>query len=257
MGSGGLLMSTTIAASPTLGASPKPQRVLPLLWEDEDYEMGESYIHVLTDEILHVCLEEFFSNDSTVRVFSNMNLYYTTPNDPEDKASPYVSPDLMVVRPHTRLPLEVASYRNDVDGPSPLLVAEILSQRSYQQRDLREKMDVYSILGISEYILIDVTGRFLRQKLRLLRLQPDGSWQEFQDSDGGITSRHGFRLVVETDGFLRVIDAATGRKLLRPREGESQKRELERQLREKEQAFDQRIRELEAELARLRQGGQA
>lgn len=235
-------MSIALTDSPKAEKTSTSKRVLPLLWEDEE-EMGESYIHVLTDEILHICLEEFFSKDPTVRVFSNMNLYYTTPNDPEDKASPYVSPDLMVVRPPTRLPLEVTSYRNDVDGPSPLLVAEILSQRSYQQRDLREKLDVYSILGIPEYIQIDVTGRFLRQKLRLLRLQSDGEWKEFTDADGGITSRLGFRLTVEEDGFLRVSDAKTGRKLIRPQEAGRVAQNLE-----------SRVQELEAELARLKQG---
>jgi len=242
---GGMPMSIALADSPKLGTTSTPQRVLPLLWEDEEYEMGESYIHVLTDEILHVCLEDFFLKDPTVQVFANMNLFYTTPNNPEDKASPYVLPDLMVVRPHARLPIEVASYRNEVDGPSPLLVAEILSQRSYQQRDLREKLDVYSILGISEYMLIDVTGRFLRQKLRLMRLRADGSWEESQDVDGGVTSRLGFRLIVEEDGLLRVIDAATGRRLIRPSEANRRAQELEN-----------RLDELEAELARLRQGGQ-
>jgi hypothetical protein len=57
-----------------------------------------------------------------------------------------------------------------------------------------------------------------------------------------VTSQLGFRLVVDADGLLRVIDTATGRRLLRPREGVDRAAELEA-----------RVRELEAELARLRQ----
>ncbi len=33
------------------------------------------------------------------------------------------------------------------------------------------------------------------------------TWQDEQDADGGITSRLGFRVVIENDGQLRVIDA--------------------------------------------------
>lgn len=213
-------------------------REMPIYFEDEGLEMGESNIHVLTDEILHVCVATLLAHAPDLQVFSNLNLYYTDPRFPDLFPPPYVSPDLMVVRPAALLPEAVASYHVGRDGPAPILTAEILSERSWQERDLGGKLDVYAMLGVSEYLVIDVTGRFLSRRLLRMRLATDGTWTEQQDPDGGITSDLGFRLVVEPDGHLRVIEASTGRRLARPSEA---------------LALQDRVLELEAELARLRQ----
>jgi len=246
---GGETRMPTSAANPYLPVTLPPAPVdpdsgLPLLWEEEDYETGESNIHVLTDEILHVCLQAFFANQPDVQVFSNLNLLYT--KHPDENTAPYISPDLMAVRPASPLPRELASYRIGTHGPAPFLVAEVLSERSYQQRDLRDKIEIYAKLGVAEYVVVDVTGRFLSERLMLRRLQPDRSWLELRDRDGGVTSQTEFRLVVEADGQLRVIDTSTGRKLIRPHEAESRARELER-----------RVQQLEAELARKKDAPQA
>ena len=125
-----------------------------------------------------------------------------------------------------------------------MLTVEILSERSHQQRDLDEKMTLYAKLGVAEYILVYVTGQFLPQRLLLKRLQPDRPWKDEQDPDGGGTSQLGFRLIIDTDGQLRVLDAITKRRYVRPLEAEQRIRELE--------AAQIRVHELEAELARLR-----
>jgi Uma2 family endonuclease len=189
---------------------------LPLLYEDEEEgEMGEANIHVLTEEICRNGLKAHLRGQRRYRVFSNMNLYYH-PRDPRA----YVSPDTMLVEPFKELGEVVSSYRIGVDGPAPKLTLEVLSARTAQQRDLDEKVIVYAKLGVEEYILVDVTGIYLPQRLLLKRLQPDGTWKDEQDPDGGVTSQLGFRLIIESDGYLRVLNAATGKRIARPDEAE-------------------------------------
>jgi Uma2 family endonuclease len=212
----------------------------PLLYEDEEEgELGEANIHVLTEEIFRNGLKAHLAGQPRYRVFSNMNLYY----HPTD-LKPYVSPDNMLVEPFRELGEDVSSYRVGVDGPAPLLTLEVLSARTAQQRDLTDKLIVYAKLGVKEYILVDVTGAYLRQRLLLKRLQPDGTWKDEQDPDGGVSSRLGFRLIIDTDGRLRMLDARTGKRYARPDEA-NMKAEALRQA-------EEQIRALEAELHRLR-----
>jgi hypothetical protein len=78
---------------------------LPILYEDdEEGDLGESNPHVVTDEILHVCVKAHLARRPEHQVFSNMNLYYQNPAAPEASPMPYVSPDIMVVRPFHSLP---------------------------------------------------------------------------------------------------------------------------------------------------------
>lgn len=238
MSGGGLAMPTTSMPLPAPAVPVLTDgREMPIYFEDEGLEMGESYIHVFTDEILHVGVRALLARVPDFQVFSNLNLIYTDPRFPDAFPPPYVSPDLMVVRPTARLPESVASYHVGRSGPAPVLTAEILSERSWQERDLGGKLDIYAMLGVREYCVIDVTGRFLRQRLLLMRLADDNTWTQHRDADGGISSNLGFRLVVEDDGHLRVIDSLTGRRLVRPSET---------------LALQDRVQELEAEIARLR-----
>jgi Uma2 family endonuclease len=218
---------------------------LPLLYEDDkEADLGESNPHVIADEILHVALTAHLASRPECRVYSNMNLYYYDVTSEEISALPYVSPDTMVVIPFQPLDETIRSYRIGRDGPAPVLTMEVLSERSHEQRDLNEKVTLYAKLGVAEYILVDVTGLYLPQRLLLKRLQPDRTWKDEQDPDGGVTSQLGFRLIIDTDGQLRVLDATTGRRYVRPLEAEMRIRELE--------AAEIRVHELEAELARLR-----
>ncbi len=228
---------------------------MPVLFEDEGQEeMGESNPHVISDEILHTGLRVHFLDRPRLRVYSNLNLYY----HPTERWA-YVSPDAMVVEPFRQLDEELTSYRLGEDGPAPLLAAEILSRRSFQQQDLTNKVRIYSDLRIPEYILVDVTGHFLPQRLLLKRLQADGAWRDEQDRDGGVSSELGFRLIIEPDGQLRVLNAVTREMYLRPLEGqaaararqqEAQARQEEARVRQQTEAENQRLRD---ELARLQQ----
>ena len=61
---------------------------------------------------------------------------------------------------------------------APILVGEILSFRTWQQGDLARKPRIYSSIGVEEYLVADVTGEMLEQRLLLLRSQPDGTWSD-------------------------------------------------------------------------------
>ena len=224
-------------------SDPVMQRIrpkgLPLLYGDEDFEMGESTIHTITAGILLYGLGFHFATQIAYRVFGDLNLYYS-----DDDPSLYLSPDVMVVKPPRPLPAQLTSYELGPYTPAPLFVGEVLSPRTWQQGDLTRKPMVYSDLGVAEYLLADVTGALLEQHLLLLRRQPDGLWTDEQDGDGGSTSRLGFRVVLEADGQLRVLDRKTGKRYARPDEAQAVADQLA--------TAQEHIRALEEELARLR-----
>jgi Uma2 family endonuclease len=203
---------------------------IPLLFEDDGFEnMGDSDVHTRTTATIFYGAGHHLSPRRQYRVFANLNLRYST-----NRRKPYISPDIMVVEPFETLPENIQSYSVGVDGPAPLFVTEVLSERTFQQRDLTDKPLIYAKLQVPEYAIVDVTGQFLSVHLLLKVLQPDGAWKDVRDADGGITSRLGFRITMDSDGQARIREARTGKPYARPDEAA------------------QRIRDLEMELARLR-----
>lgn len=225
---------------------PVLQRIRPkgMIWacEDEESRMGESTLHTLSVNALLYGLTFHFAALPGLRVFGNLNLYFST-----EYPNLFLTPDIMVVQPPRPLPVQVTSYRIGEQGPPPLQVAEVLSPRTYQEGDLTGKPLQYGEIGVDEYLLVDVTGEMLRQRLLLLRRQRGGGWRDEQDADGGITSRLGFRVVIGDDGLLRLIDTKTGEPYARPEEAQAEA-QARRQA-------EERNRALEEELARLRAAG--
>jgi Uma2 family endonuclease len=236
---------------------------LPIMYEDEGMEdMGDADVHTRTGDILLYGVEFHLASQPSYQVFWNLNLHHS-----QDEPEAYASPDLMVVEPHQQL-VNPNSYRIGHDGPVPVLVAEVLSERTFQQRDLTAKPVLYARLGIREYILLDVTGQFLQQRLLLKRLRPDGTWEDCQDPDGGVTSLLGFRIILDVDGQVRLLDARSGKRYARPTEAQTvadrlaaeakARRKAERAARTEakaRQVVEERNRALEEQLARLRSKG--
>src|SRR5437762_1329730 len=111
---------------------------LPVMYEDEGLEMGESLPHFSTEAILYFGLKAHVERAGlSLFVLPDMNLYYVE-DDPA-----YVSPDVMIV-PTADLPDDLTSYRIGRTGPAPILVIEVLSQRTAQQGDLSLKPDLYA-----------------------------------------------------------------------------------------------------------------
>jgi Uma2 family endonuclease len=196
---------------------------IPILYEDEEWDMGENNIHFLSDDILFNGIGAFLRETRpTLQVFSNLNLYYkTAPLHERTGSSPYVVPDVMVVEAHTPLPENTPSYTIGKEGPTPLLATETLSRSTADTRDLTDKPVIFAMLGIPEYILVDPTGKELPQRLILKRLQPNRTWKDEQDADGGVTSQLGFRVIWDEDGRLRVVNLATGWHYPRPDEADA------------------------------------
>jgi Uma2 family endonuclease len=206
---------------------------LPLIREDDPrWDMGEINLHALAEHILRYGIAAHLVPQPELCVFSNLNLYYQ-PRFP----TIYVSPDVMVVKPRNPRQEDVRTYVIGRDGPAPLAVAEVLSEESAEDSDLVGKAYIYSMIGVSEYILVDPSGEYLPERLLLKRLARSRQWKDHRDADGGITSRLGFRVVWETEHRLRVVDAKTGYRYVWPDKA------------------DQRIQALEAELARLKGQG--
>jgi Uma2 family endonuclease len=242
------------ANSPALdnGDLPIIAEDMPVMYEDEGQdEMGESQPHTQADQILSAAIATHLKGQYAV--YSNLNVYYHK----VDRWA-YVSPDIMAVKPTDALPQTIASYRIGANGPAPVLIIEILWRRSFQQQDLTNKPDIYARLGVAEYILVDSTGELLPQRLLLKRLQDDGTWLDAQDPDGGVTSRLGFRIVLENDDRPRLIETRTGKRYVRPDEAEAEaeaRRLAEAGLQaeaESRRLAELRLRQLEEELSRLR-----
>lgn len=200
---------------------------IPILYEDEELgEMGEAFFHTAINEILHAGLEAFVrERHPPLRACANLNLYYKEePLYERTKSKPYVSPDLMIVEPKVSEPEKMTSYTIDKEGPSPWFVEETLSPATGLSIDLNEKLRIYALLGIGEYVLIDPSGKYLPQRLLLKRLQPDRTWRDEQDPDGGVTSQLGFRIIFDEDGQVRVVDVLTGWKYTRPDEANDEAR---------------------------------
>jgi hypothetical protein len=232
--------STILERIQAIRDDPVLQRIRPkgMVWacEDEESRMGESTVHTLTLDILRWGVAFHFALTAEFRVLGNLNLCFSP-----ERPNLFLTPDLMVVKAPRSLPAQLTSYRIGEQGPAPLLVAEVLSPKTYEAGDLSGKPIQYGEIGIEEYLIADVTGELLKQPLLLLRRQPDGTWRDEQDEDGGVTSCLGFRVVIEGDGQLRVIDAKTGKRYARPGEA---------------QAAADRVRALQEELAR-RGGGES
>jgi Uma2 family endonuclease len=222
---------------------------MPLLYEDEEEgDMGDASWHTDAMDIALYGVMAHLRDRPELQVFANLNLYYST----RDRSA-YVSPDLMVAEPN-EVQVNVPSYRIGEQGPAPLLVGEVLSERTAQQGDRREKLPIYAGLGIREYILIDTTGRFLPERLLLKRLRRNRTWKDEQDADGGVTSRFEFRFIIDADNRLRVVDARAGAPYVRPDEAPARLDQLTVEVEARRKA-EERVRALEEELARLRGSG--
>jgi Uma2 family endonuclease len=230
------------------GATPVIAVDMPVLYEDEGQEeMGDARYHSTTQNNLYYALAAHFADRPGHEVLADMNLYY----HPIDLWA-YVSPDVMVVRPPVPLSPGLTSYRIGESGPAPVLTVEVLSRRTFQQGDLTMKPGLYADLGVSEYLLVDVTGVFLPERLLLKVLDSDKTWINVRDQGMGVESRtFGFAVQIELDGQVRVTNTVTGRPYPRPEEAaeEAQARAAaELALRRESEARQA----AEAELARLR-----
>ncbi|NJN66738.1 MAG: Uma2 family endonuclease [Chloroflexaceae bacterium] len=185
-------------------------------------------------------LRRYFEGRPDVYVSGNLFIYYL-----EGVPACVVAPDVFVVfgvGNHDR-----AIYQVWEEGKAPDLVIEITSKKT-RRKDEREKPRTYARLKVKEYFQYDPTGEYLVPALKGRRLDARGRYRPIAGRwlSGEVLALKsqvlGLELRLE-EGRLRLFDPSEERYLLTYREAE-----------EARQKAEARIRELEAEVARLRGG---
>jgi Uma2 family endonuclease len=209
--------------------------------------LGETEYHIAALVYLRVALQYFFRGRPDVYVANDMFLYYQE-GDPKLR----LAPDVMIVfgvSKHMR-----RTFKLWREAASPQVIIELASRRTWK-RDLEEKPALYAQLGVEEYYIFDPERRYVVPSLRGFRRRGSRLVARACAADGSLTSnRLGLRLVPE-GALLRLVDVATGERLLTAEEQvERATAEAERAAAETERAAaaEQRASEAEAELARLR-----
>ena len=204
----------------------------PVYYPKSDGEpMAETDTHRKQMMYLLDALEDYFRDDPNVYVAGNLFVYYEE-GDPTE----VVAPDVFVVRGVPKRDRRI--YQVWKEEKAPDVVFELTS-RGTRQKDLGSKKGVYEVLGVEEYFLFDPFGEYLTPRLVGFRLARWG-YRQIEDEEPLVSRVLGLELRVEGE-MLRLVDPATGEKLLTPLEAQEARRQAEAE-----------VERLRAELTRLR-----
>lgn len=215
-------------------------------YPSSDGKPMESDLH--RDEMWYAiqALKAHFRDVPDVYVSGNLFIYYV-----EGEPRYRVAPDTFVAKGVANAKDLRDFYKVWEEGQPPCFVLEITA-KSTQAEDLYEKKNLYRSLGIEEYFLYDPLQEYLSPTLQGFRLA-QGPGSEYRpiapEADGSLVSSV-LGVVFRREGQrLRLIDAKTGDPYLHSEESRAL-------LRDARQAAELAARQpqLEAELARLRQG---
>jgi Uma2 family endonuclease len=223
-----------------------------LIQEEIDYPdtdgepMAESDFQRKPLTYLVEALDLHFQTQPEVYVSGNLLIYYQ-PGNP--KAS--VAPDVFIVFGVQKRPRRI--YQTWVEGKAPQVIIEITSHTT-KTKDEKDKPLLYQRLGVTEYFQYDPTGDYLRPALRGRRLNELQQYQEMsiETLTNGTLSLTSPLLGLDLhlyQGQLRLFNPLNGDYLLTYAEAECARRTAEAQVQEAQA----KIKQLEAELARLRQ----
>jgi Uma2 family endonuclease len=175
-------------------------------------------------------LERFYSG-KRVYVSGNLLIYYEKGNPRKS-----VAPDTFVVK--NCKPGRREIFQTWKEGRTPNFILETTSKTT-RREDAGKKKTIYAQLNVGEYFLYDPRGDWLNPPLQGFRLVAGAYEPILPEADCSIISQElGVRFVLE-DGDLAMFDVATGERLLSQRE--------------RAENAEQRAKELEDELARLRE----
>ncbi len=232
--------------------------------ESDGQPMGETPVHQSWIIRLLNLFQQRYRALPQVYVASDLMVYYT-PGNIHD----VFVPDLIVLLKSDRRERRVLKLWEERHAPN--LVMEVTS-RSTRASDGSSKRDLYARLGIVEYFLFDPLQEGRMPSLQGYRLSDLGRYQAIEsDSQGRLCSEQtGVAFSINTELQLVLHDLETGELLLtdaedaerrveverlakeserRAKEAERRAKEAERQARLQAEA---RVRELEAEIKRLR-----
>lgn len=197
--------------------------------ESDGQPMGESDLH--RDWMFQIIerLKRRYAGQQ-VYVTGNLIFYYV-----EGDSKQCIVPDAFVVlgaSPHRR-----KIYKLWEEQRVPSVVFEVTSS-STRWNDLEQKPELYARLGIQELFLYDPTAEYLEPSLQGHRLEGDGYTPITSDAEGALVSEQlGIRLLL-AEGDLVMRDQQTN--------------EIIKSAAEAAEAAEEKVRELEAELARRR-----
>ncbi len=233
--------------------------------ESDGKPMAESPEHLEVMLSLIASLQAYFAARQDVYVAGNQFLYWVEGN-PRQR----VAPDVYVVFGVPRRPWR-ATWKVWETGKAPDLIIELTSP-STASEDLGRKYQLYQRLKVGEYVLIDVKHEYLKEPLNLYRLKGN----EYQRVPNEHPCSEEWRVHSELLGLTFVLLPGEGgyqvrlwepqreRWLPNPVEVAEQYELAQHQMRELEQRFaresqaraklEERVRELEEELRRLKEG---
>ncbi|MGC8784083.1 MAG: Uma2 family endonuclease [Armatimonadota bacterium] len=214
--------------------------------------MAESPEHLQVMLALIATLQAYFANRQDVYVAGNQFLYWIEGN-PRQR----VAPDVYVAFGVPKRPWR-ATWKVWEVGKAPDVIIE-LSSPSTAAEDLGRKYQLYQRLGVGEYLLIDVKHEYLKEPLNLYRLV-NGEYQRVPNDHPSPEEWCVYSQLLEltfvlTPGEgsydLRLWEPQSERWLPNPFEV-AEEYELTRRY---AQSLEQRVRQLEEELRRLKEGG--
>jgi Uma2 family endonuclease len=181
--------------------------------ETDGKPMAETDVHIDVLIYLREALRDHFRDDPRVYVAGPMLLYYE-----EGNPAACVAPDVFVVQGVAKA--ERRTYQLWEEGQPPVAVFEITS-RATRLEDLGTKRALYAILRVREYFLYDPLGEYLQPPLQGYRLQEEEYQRMLPGGEGELISQElGLELRVE-EGMLRLVNPATGARLLTPAEAQA------------------------------------
>lgn len=210
-------------------------------------EVTQSEPHFKFLILLATLLRGHYEFRDDVLVTGDMKILWGIPGLPDP------SPDIAVI-PGVRQKDDPSRGSFDVlkEGARPCLIIEVVSAADPEVRrnDYENKVEIYQQAGIAEYLILDPPTPTTRGRLLWTgyRLGADGRYRRIEpDLEGRLLSETTRLLFgVDSDGkTLLIVDAQTSQRLLEPahqalREAEARK------------AAEERAREANAEIARLR-----
>jgi Uma2 family endonuclease len=177
-------------------------------------------------------LERRYASMPDVWVGGNLFLYY-------EKGNPKkcVAPDVLLVQ-------GVAKWDRRIyrlwEEKAPALIFEITSQETWSE-DQDFKKDLYERLGVAELVFFDPYAEYLKPRLQGYRLE-NGRYLPIPPNRDGSLDLRTTDVTVRPEGErLRLVDTASGEKLL-----------WEEELEEAWRAAEERAQALAEELSRLR-----
>lgn len=157
----------------------------------------------------------------------------------DKKAAARLSPDVSFIR--AIVPQDEATYTVGKDGPSPNVIFEVSSRRTYRA-DLFDKFRLYAAaFSAKEYFMYDPHRRRLWQgrRLKAWRLVDETFVEIEPNADGWVWSEELQNWLVEDGRFLRMYNRAGERLLTGEEEAELLRNQAERTEAEVEQLYTQ------------------